>query len=225
MKRLVVLSILLVGSVSHASADIIATTPNFQVFSAATADYTFGPYDDPAPPPTRIWVEQLALSLLAPVVLDTDLADTTKQYVINGPVAGQVAFGPAGGPTLAVGSRVNVYYAYFDPADLESGRGTVTFDAPVLGIVAYTERLASSDFLKVGGAPYIGTFAERGWENTEWGQLSSDRRTLTFFGTASDPGDQFRIFTAVPEPGSLMLMGLGALAMARRRRAMPRLEC
>jgi hypothetical protein len=90
--------------------------------------------------------------------------------------------------------------------------------------VAHTGRLQHSDFLRVSGAPYPGNpaFTFRGWEDgAEWGQLSADRRTLTFFAAADSPGDQFRIFTEVPEPASLALFGAGLLSVAllRRRRA------
>lgn len=223
MKRLL---IAIVGStigVASANAGIITTTGNFLVVAPATANYTAAPFNDPAPAPTRIWVEQTAIGLASNVVLDTDLADPTKQYVISGPGAGQVAFAAAGGPTLVAGTNVDVYYAYFDPAGTQAGRGSVTFDAPVLGIVAYTERLPFSDFLRVPGAPYPGipAFNARGWEETEWAQLSADRRTLTFTALASNPGDQFRIFTAVsvPEPGSCLLLGLGIAGIFARRRS------
>ena len=223
MKRLLIALVAWTVGVASANAGIITTTPNFLPVAAATANYNAAPFNDPAPAPTRIWVEQTAIALAAAVALDTDLADPTKQYVISGPGAGQVAFAPAGGPTLAAGTNVDVYYAYFDPVGTQAGRGTVTFDAPVLGIVAYTERLPFSDFLRVPGAPYPGipAFNARGWEETEWAQLSPDRRTLTFNALASNPGDQFRIFTevAVPEPGSCLLLGLGVAAMFARRRS------
>ena len=220
MKRLLGALVVSTVGVAPASAGIIATAGNFQTFAPATANYLPAPYNDPAPFPTRIWTEQTAITLAAPVVLDTDLANPALQYVINGPGVGQVAFFPGGGPTIVPGTRVDVYFAYFDPAGTQGGVGSVTFDAPVLGIVAYTQRLPFSDFLRVGGAPYPGVpaFASRGWEDTEWAHLSADRRTLTFFGFASDPGDQFRIITAVPEPASSLLVGLGIAAMCARRR-------
>ena len=220
MKRLLVALIVATFGVTSASAGIITTGGNFLAVAQATADYTASPYDDLAPAPTRIWTEQTGITLAAPVVLDTDLAISALQYVTSGPGVGQVAFAPGGGPTVVAGTRVDVYFAYFDPAGTQGGVGSVTFDAPVLGIVAYTSRLPFSDFLRVGGAPYPGdpAFANRGWEETEWAQLSADRRTLIFNGFASDPGDQFRIITAVPEPASSLLVGLGLAAMWARRR-------
>jgi hypothetical protein len=221
MQKLLVSLVVSTFGVASANAGIIATAGNFQVFAPATANYTASPYNDAAPAPTHIWVEQTGITLLLPVVLDTDLANPALQYVIGGPGVGQVAFAPGGGPVVAAGTRVDVYYSYFDPAGTRGGLGSVTFDTPVLGIIAYTERLPISDFLRVPGAPYPGVpaFNARGWEETEWGQLSADRRTLTFNALASNPGDQFRIITAaVPEPASCLLVGLGVAAMAARRR-------
>jgi hypothetical protein len=210
----------LAGSVH---AGVIGVTGDFAVFAPATASYVADGYNDPTPAPMRIWTEQTAIALPSPVTLDTDLADSTKNYVVGGAGAGEVAFAAGGGPTLAKGTRVNVYYAYFDPVD-DSARGTVTFAEKILGIVAHTSELQFSDFLRVAGAPYPGdpAFAARGWENAEWGNVDAARTTFTWNANAASPGDQFRIFTvaAVPEPGSFALIaaGLGALAFARRKR-------
>lgn len=220
MRKLLVALVVWTFGVASASAGIITTGGNFLAVAQATANYTASPYNDPFPFPTRLWVEQTAITLASAVTLDTSLANPTQQYVISGAGPGQTAFAAASGPTLAAGTVVDVYYVYFDPAGTQNGIGFVTFDAPVLGIVAYTSRLPLSDFLRVGGAPYPGVpaFANRGWEETEWAQLSADRRTLTFRGFASNPGDQFRIITAVPEPASSLLVGLGLAAMWARRR-------
>jgi hypothetical protein len=207
-----------------ASAAIVSTSGNMTVFPPATADYTANPYNDAAPAPTHLWVEQTAISLASDVVLDTDLADPSLRYVTGGAGAGEVAYAAASGPTLTAGTLVDVYYAYFDPAGTQNGTGSVTFDTPVLGIVSYTPRLQFSDFLRVAGVPYPANpaFNARGFEDSEWVQLSADRMTLTFFGNASNPGDQFRIFAApVPEPSTWMMFAGGMLmllAAAKRRR-------
>jgi hypothetical protein len=212
------------GTVSVAAASIIGTSGDFLVTPSAAASYIANAYNDPTPAPIRIWAEQENISLASNVLLDTDLADPTLRYVIGGAGAGETAFAAGSGPTIPAGTLVNVYYAYFDPVN-DNARGTVTFDQPVLGIVAHTGRLQFSDFLRVAGAPYPGNpaFANRGWEDAEWGQLSADRLTLEFFASASSPGDQFRIITAaaVPEPSTCLLLGAGlaSLGLLRRRRA------
>ena len=224
MKRLLVALVVWTLGATSASAGIISTAGNFQVVDPGTANYTAAPFNDPIPAPTRIWQEQADFNLVAGLVMDTDLSDPTQQYVTGSPGPGQVAFGP-GGVALLAGAHVDVYYAYFDPAGTQNGLGSVTFNAPVIGIIAFTRTLAGSDFLRVPGAPYPVNplFANRGWEDTEWGQLSADRLTLTFSALASNPGDQFRIITEVgptvaPEPASSLLLVLGLAGVAARRR-------
>ena len=222
MRKLLFAFVVWICGVTTSSADIIGVTGDFQVFSPATAAYVADPYNDPTPAPIHIWVEQDNITLAAAVQLDTDLANPALQYVIAAPGPGQVVFGPASGPLLPAGARIDVHYVYFDPF-LDGARGTVTFDAPVLGIVAHTIRLQFSDFLRVPGAPYPGNpaFVARGWDDTEWAQLSADRLTLTFNADASSPGDQFRIFTIsvpVPEPQVWLLLALSAFVVVLRQR-------
>jgi hypothetical protein len=216
-------SILLVFSLTAvAHAGIIGVTGDFLVIPSVSASYIADPFNDVSPAPIRIWTEQLSITLGSDVLLDTDLLDPTKFYVTAGAGAGEVAFGPGGGPTLDAGIRVNVYYVYFDPLN-DSARGTVTFGEEILGIVAYTDRLQFSDFLRVPGAPYPGNpaFDARGWEDTERGNVDALRTTFTLDATATSPGDQFRIFTlaSVPEPSTLTLIGVGLAALVLRRRA------
>jgi hypothetical protein len=210
----------LLCALSTARGAIVGTTGDFLVIPSATASYVANTYNDPDPAPIRIWTEQEPVSLASAVTLDTDLADPTLRYVTGAAGAGEVAFAVGGGPTLPVGTLVNVYYVYLDPVS-DTAAGTVTFDMPVLGIVAHTSQLQFSDFLRVPGAPYPGnpSSTNRGWETSEWGQLSADRRTLAFSGSAGSPGDQFRIITAaVPEPASLLLLGAGLVLISLRRR-------
>lgn len=225
------LTFLLFGAIASAplQAGILGVTGDFSVFSPATASYVANAYNDAAHASMRIWTEQTAIELAQAVLLDTDLPDPTKKYVVGGPGKGKSVFGAGSGPALAKGTRVNVYYAYFDPKKGDSGFGTVTFAERILGIVAHTGQLKHSDFLRVMSAPYPvnPAFSARGWENQEWGMVDSARTTFTWSAHASSPGDQFRIFTeaadasAVPEPGTFVLLaaGIGLIFLGRLRRA------
>jgi hypothetical protein len=217
----VLLTVAVLLTASSARAGIIGVTGDFLIVPSATASYVADAYNDATPAPIRIWIEQVDIALSAAVTLDTDLANPALRYVIGAPGAGEIAFAPGSGPMLPVGLRVNVYYVYFDPLN-DSATGTVTFGEDILGIVAYTEQLPMSDFLRVPGAPYPGVpaFPSRGWEIAESASVNMIGTALDFAASASSPGDQFRIFTvaAVPEPGTLALLTVVAAGLATRRR-------
>jgi hypothetical protein len=98
--------------------------------------------------------------------------------------------------------------------------GFVTFDAPILGVIVLTSSLNATDpILGHPGTLYpTGTDPERGYENDgDSVTLSADRRTLTLHVDVIGPSDQLRVLTAVPEPSTLALLGLGAFGLAASR--------
>ncbi len=182
MQRIVFSGTVLAVAMFHAAAygSVLLTTGDFGVFSATTASYIANAYNDRTPAPIHLWTEQSGLALPSDVTLDTSLENYTKQYTTGSPSATRARFLPASGPTITAGTAVDVYFVYFDPRS-DSAAGSVTFDTPVSGIVAYNSTLPASDFLRVPGAPYPANpaFIERGMEGADWAQLSADGHTLT----------------------------------------------
>jgi len=120
---------------------------------------------------------------------------------------------------LPAGSRVSSHLLAFDPA----GQSTVndieiTFDAEVLAVIttdatlADTHALFGRDGLNYPGHVNLYGF-EAGSEN-----FSVDAQSVTFSGTASSPGDYFRVLTAVPAPGTGLIAFAGLAVATRRRR-------
>lgn len=134
------------------------------------------------------------------------------------------------GGSVEAGQKVRSFFVHFDPVGTQSVRnrdGFVTFDAPILGVIATTTKLNNSDVsLGAPGTTYpTGTDGLRGLEmNPDNFTISADRRTVSFSMAASTTVDQFRVLTdaegVVPEPSALALFlpALGAAAILRRRK-------
>ena len=158
--------------------------------------------------------------------------------------------GTSGIGTIAAGTTVNSYFLHADPvgtstdsSDVMSITGTITFDAPILGLIwsgvscnncpVSNMYLDSSDYLGATGTSYPTGGLGRGYEiddfyaingTQDFVTISSDGYSLSTVSSAAQPlfSDQIRVVTAVvplPLPVWMMASGLMVLfGVARKKR-------
>ena len=122
------------------------------------------------------------------------------------------------GGRAARGTRVSSHLIVFDAPSLMSATGSVTFSAPVLGILSSSGRLFRSDFLGLPGVAYQMPAARGIEQSTD--AVGFSGRTVSFRFVTDSPGDSIRVVTAaVPEPGSwaMLIAGFGTIGALRRR--------
>ena len=172
---------------------------------------------------------KLTPTAAAPVTVGGDLIndpnlyalDEVQGYTLTAPL---ILTGPGGTDiTLAAGTVVNSHYIEWDPSYDGRGRAdiTVTFDGPILGVIALTAALQSTD--SVFGAANV-TYLTNGPRGVEppGDTFTIAGNTITLDVYARAP-DGFRVLTAaapspvpLPAAGWLMAGGLGLLRAARR---------
>jgi hypothetical protein len=140
--------------------------------------------------------------------------------------------------TIMAGTTVNSYFLHFDavgaPTDQNavSASGSITFSSNILGIAMFPSTLNPTDpIFGLPGVTYATGQGPRGLDIApgQFGTMSNDEITLTAdlrtvtvnLSDAASP-DEFRVFTATPEPSSACLevagaVGLWAFFRARRR--------
>lgn len=132
----------------------------------------------------------------------------------------------SGSPTIgAVTGLVDSHIIHWNDFSGISIAGSVTFNNPIVG-VAYTD-----NFLDVSDVPAgaFGTIYPTLVPNRGINSIPNSNSFVSILGNTISfnldlvPGlvdfDQIRVFTAVPTPGSLALLGVGGMLAARRRRA------
>lgn len=100
------------------------------------------------------------------------------------------------GPVLPAGVVIASHYVFFDPGFGAWQRGYVDFDAPILGIAAFQDTMAATDFLANTAVTYISPEL-RGLEHGDrvWVDEENPYR-LWVYWAGSSPGDYVRVFTA-----------------------------
>ncbi len=150
--------------------------------------------------------------------------DEDQAVLLNSPLEVNQGYGI--GDFVPTGTLVSSHYVIFDPKGYTRMIGYVEFDNDILGVMTKRKTLLASDFLGHDSVFYINS-SLRGLEggNRVWVEENNPRR-LYINTTASSPGDWVRVITgaveptdsAVPEPTSLLLFGLGASALGIARR-------
>jgi hypothetical protein len=128
---------------------------------------------------------------------------------------------------IPAGTHVASTLLHFDPVGVPAQptalSGSVTFSTPILGIEILTSSLNSSDSqLGLSSTFYPVTETDRGLElavgqqgfNTFDGiTFSPDDRTVSVLLSTQVSLDEIRIITAVPEPASIALVGIGGCGL------------
>lgn len=128
------------------------------------------------------------------------------------------------GDDIATGTMVASHYVFYDPKDTKRLKGSVEFDAKILGVASSKSFLDASDFLANNLVTYVSR-GLRGLESNDHISFSDNILNVNLY--AGNPGDYLRVFTersvtaAVPIPAALplfasALFGLGFFARRRR---------
>jgi len=136
------------------------------------------------------------------------------------------------GRDVAAGEVVASHYILYDPRTSSNVKGTLTFDAPIIGVATSDSMIYGSDFLMNGTVTYEHVKA-RGLEGGDSITLFDDdpyRLDLALW--ASSPGDFIRVFTEtsqlavergisefatpLPSAAALLPVGFGIYAFSRR---------
>jgi len=118
--------------------------------------------------------------------------DEDQNIVLEDPV--RVDIGGEDG-TIAAGTVVASHYVFFDSLN-GVHIGYVDFDAAILGIAAYQDTMAATDFLANTSIEYI-SIDMRGLERGDYVWIDKDDpHRLWVYWAGSSPGDYIRVFTA-----------------------------
>lgn len=115
------------------------------------------------------------------------------------------------------------HFLHFEPVPGVIGAaGTVTFWNPIVAVIFGNTTLDVSDApAGAGGTAYPTLCPLRGVVNSSLNNFSINGNVLSYHFAAMVPTqfvDQVRVITQTPAPGSVALVGAGALVATRRRR-------
>lgn len=126
--------------------------------------------------------------------------DEDQNITLDAPI--RVDIGGVDGQ-IAAGTVVASHYVFFDSLDGVQ-IGYVDFDAAILGVAAFQDTMAATDFLANTGVTYI-SLELRGLEPGDHVWVDKDvPERLWVYWAGSSPGDYIRVFTE-KSSGALMM--------------------
>ncbi len=84
-----------------------------------------------------------------------------------------------------------------------------------------TTSIAAGSVLNINGTGVVKVMGNRGAQADAYfalGKIASDMGGIQWVYTPGDPGQDYTTITAIPEPATMSLLGLGALALLRKKR-------
>lgn len=130
------------------------------------------------------------------------------------------------GDTVMAGTRVRSYMIRMDPVGAGPGSrsGYVVFDAEILGVYIGNQLVTTDDILGRPGVQYNqnsfrGMELDASDDGADAFEIAADLMRIDFTMEVPDWTDDIRVITAVPAPGTGVLMAGGLLSITRRRRA------
>jgi len=127
--------------------------------------------------------------------------DEDQNILLIEPIRVDIGGGDLG--AIVSGTIVASHYVFFDSIN-GTHYGYVDFDAPILGIAAFQESMAATDFLANTSVTYL-SLELRGLERGDHVWIDeADPHRLWVYWAGSSPGDYIRVFTAQSSSAPLM---------------------